>query len=59
MYVSEGYDIATDNAKVNIDADAVLVAVVTDTTFLPSGRLTPTAAVDLGSRPSHLAVSLP
>jgi len=34
VYVRGGYDIATDKATVNIDEDAVLVAVVTDTILL-------------------------
>jgi len=59
VYASGGYDIATDKAMVNIDADAVLVAVVTGAILFTQRASKSSAAIDLGYHPSHLAAFMP
>ena len=49
--------ISEDESMFDIDADAVLLTVVTDAVLLSSERLNPLAATDLGFHPSPQAAS--
>ena len=50
---------AFDKTMLDINADAVLIAIIIDAIFSPSGHLNHSAAVDLGFLPIHLVGDQP